>query len=72
MGPRMSELLEDVHEALACARVLAKVSGAPDASDAARTAAVLLRRLAELLLDVQRFEDAELVRSCARALERAG
>jgi hypothetical protein len=72
MGPRLSELLQHLHESLARARLLAKLSGPEHVPDAARTAAILLRRLAELLLDVQRWEDAELVRSCARALERTG
>jgi hypothetical protein len=56
------------HERLAFARVL----GGLDAPglDRTRLVASALRGLAELLLDGRYWEEAERVRSCARALEQ--
>jgi hypothetical protein len=58
----------ELHERLACARVLGRIATEP--RDRSLVVAAALRGLAELLLDAQRWDHAELVRSCARALER--
>lgn len=60
----------EIHERLACARVLGGLARRTDARDRSLLVAAALRGLAELLLDAQRWEHAELVRSCARALEQ--
>jgi hypothetical protein len=60
----------DLHERLACARVLGGLARRGDARDRSMLVAAALRGLAELLLDAQRWEHAELVRTCARALEQ--
>ncbi|HWB77317.1 MAG TPA: hypothetical protein VG755_20260 [Nannocystaceae bacterium] len=60
----------ELHERLACARVLGGLARRGDARDRSVLVAAAMRGLAELLLDSQRWEHAELVRSCARALEQ--
>ena len=58
-------------ERIVCARLLAELARRPSTRDPALLVAIAMRGLAEALIDARRWDEAELVRSCARALELA-
>jgi len=62
----------DARERIALARLVTRLARRSPEQDPTPAVAAVLRSLAELLLDARRWDDAERVRDCARALERSG